>query len=404
MVKQWLHRSYGKISEVTLDIKKGEVVKEFYRHDIKNKRDRQIKARDSFYHSFYRELTCLKRLKGAKHFPQLIDYNKEDMWIKMTYCGTPYPVDKTPRDNKSELIPQAQKILDTLQEKKIKYPYKKFMHMDKAKGLSYPFFTATNLHILDDVLYLIDFETSYPIDSDYDKYFSAEFKQGYRDWSADEFMPLFQKLAIDDESELSSQVYLKSNEKQFMKTHALHIRKKWLNYQNNSVGENITDRIKKFRILNYAGPEKTMIDIGANHGKFGINLQNYFRHIDCVEPFCPAPDPIPSNMSWHPMGFKEFIGTNKQQWDLVLTFATTMQIADIDQMTEAEIAKSHYDLIKPNGYLIYETQKQNGRPANGEHVQKIMQGLTKRMGEPIKSGKFVRNKRGGRSWYVFHKK
>jgi len=401
MVQQWLHRSYGKISEVTLDIKKCEVVKEFHRHDIKNKRSRQIKARDSFYHSFYRELTCLQRLKGAKHFPQLLDYNKEDMWIKMTYCGTPYPVDKTPRDNKSELIPQAQKILETLQEKKIKYPYKKFMQIDKAKGLSYPFFTATNLHILDNVLHLIDFETSYPVDSDYDKYFSEEFKQGYKDWSAEEFMELFKKLAVDDESELSSKVYLKSNEKQFVKTHAPHIRKKWLNYQNNSVGDNVTDRIKKFGILNYAGPEKTMIDIGANHGKFGIDLQNNFRHIDCVEPFCSAPDPIPTNMSWHSMGFKQFVGTNKQQWDLVLTFACTIQIADIDLMKEADIAKSHYDLIKTNGYLIYETQKQSGRPANGEHVQKIVNAFIKLMGKPIKSGKA---RRGGRMYYVFNKK
>ena len=40
MGKQWLRRSYGKISAVTLDIEKGEVVKEFYRHDIKNKRSR----------------------------------------------------------------------------------------------------------------------------------------------------------------------------------------------------------------------------------------------------------------------------------------------------------------------------------------------------------------------------
>ena len=139
MVKQWLHRSNGKISAVTIDIEKSVVVKEFYRHDIKNKRARQIKNRDSFYHSFYRELICLQRLKGSKHFPQLLDFNEEDMWIKMTYCGTPYPVDKTPRHNKSELIPQAQKIIDTLQQKKIKYPYKKFMHIDKAQGLSYLF-------------------------------------------------------------------------------------------------------------------------------------------------------------------------------------------------------------------------------------------------------------------------
>ena len=401
MVKQLLRRSYGKISAVTLDIEKGEVVKEFYRHDIKNKRSRQIKSRDSFYHSYYRELICLQRLKGSKHFPQLLDFNEEDMWIKMTYCGTPYPVDKTPRDNKSELIPQAQKIIDTLQQKKIRYPYKKFMQIDKAKGLSYPFFTATNLHILDDVLYLIDFETSYPVDSYYDKYFSEEFKQGYKDWSAGEFMPLFEKLAVDDGSELSSKVYLKSNEKQFVKSNATNIKEKWLNYQNNTVGDNVSDRIKKFGILKYADPEKTMIDIGANHGKFGLELKSNFKQIDCVEPFCPAPDPIPNNMIWHSMGFKQFVSTNKQQWDLVLTFACTIQIADIDLMTETEIAKSHYDLVKTNGHLIYETQKQSGRPANGEHVQKIVNAFIKLMGNPIKSGKA---RRGGRMYYVFNKK
>jgi len=58
-------------------------------------------------------------------------------------------------------------------------------------------------------------------------------------------------------------------------------------------------------------------------------------------------------------------------------------------------------LIKTNGYLIYETQKQNGRPANGEHVQKIVNAFIKLMGKPIKSGKA---RRGGRMYYVFNKK
>ena len=396
----WLHRSNGKISEVTMDLEKGEVVKEFFRHDDIYKRMRQTKGRGSHTHSFLRELECLKRLQGCEHFPQLIDYSEEDLWIRMTYCGRPYPVDESPRPHNPHLIPQAQKIIDTLVEKGIKYHYRKQMRVNKREGIMYPFFSAQSLHLLNDTVYLIDFESAYPMNSPYDAYFKDDFKSSFDNWSPDEFVPLFTKLVIDDGSEVSIKTYLKAGEKQFVSTNAEHITKKWLNYQYNPVGDNIQDRIKKFELLKYAGADRTMIDIGANHGRFGVELQKHFKAVDCVEPFCPAPNPKPANMTWYPMGFKQFVEQNSQQWDLVLTFACTLQIAEIDLMEEHDIARTHAELVAPGGHLIYETQKQVNRQVNQVHVQKIVKNLETYLGAPIQSGT---GRRGGRMYYVFHR-
>jgi predicted Ser/Thr protein kinase len=396
----FLYRSNGKISEITMDLQKGEVVKEFFWSDNPNKRLKQTKGRGSHTHSFYRELECLKRLKGCEHFPQLLDYNEEDLWIRMTYCGQPYPVDQSPRPYNPHLIPQAQKIIDTLVEKRIKYHYERQMKISKRDGLMHPFFSAQSLHLLNNTIYLIDFESAYPLDSPYDTYFNDQFKKGFADWTPNQFVPLFTKLVIDDGSEVSSKTYIKTGIKQTVSTNAEHINKKWLDYQHNPVGDNIQDRIKKFSILKYAGPDRTMIDIGANRGRFGVELQKHFKSVDCVEPFCPAPNPKPANMTWYPMGFKQFVEQNSQQWDLVLTFACTLQIAEIDLMEEHDIARTHAELVAPGGHLIYETQKQVNRQVNQVHVQKIVKNLETYLGAPIQSGT---GRRGGRMYYVFHR-
>jgi len=398
MVKnKWLHRSNGKLSEVTMDIDKGEVVKEFYRKPTLDKRTKQTKARGSFYHSFHRELECLKRLKGCEHFPQLINYNEEDMWIRMSYCGTPYPVE-SPRPQMSHLIPQAQKIVETLTDKKILYPYQKIFNTRQGPV---PFFPAVNLHLLDDKLHLIDFEMSWPVGSIIESYFDKVFKSTLKRYDRKQFDQLLQQVLVPDDSKISNKLYVKSGEKQHMSSNAQHVNDKWNGYQYNKVGDNIAQRISQFKIRSYAGADRTMLDLGANEGRFGIELEKDFKHTYAVEPFVPQPKQLPTNMTWFALGYKNFVEQNKQQYDLVLSFACTIQIADIDLMQENDIAKTHADLVKPGGHLIYETQKQTKREANQTHVKKILANLKTCLGDPIDSGPA---RGGGRMFYVFHKK
>jgi len=395
------YSSEGKISHVIINREKGEVVKEFYRNENVKKQRNQIKAgRGSHVQSFIRELECLKRLQGCRHFPQLIDYNEEELWIRMSYCGEPYPVHQNPRPANRHLIPQAQQIIDTLEEKNIKYSYIKRMNIEKRKDRFYEFFAAQNLHMLDDTMYMIDFEYAYPIGSRYDQYFEEKFKERLGRITPDKFIPLFTKLVIDDCSELSSKAYQKSTTKLTTIIMDENITKKWIDYQFNPVGDNIQDRIEGFGIASYSGSDKTMIDIGANHGRFGIELQKEFKHIDCVEPFCPAPDPMPNNMTWHGVGFRDFVSKNDKQWDLVLTFACTIQIKELDLMPEYEIARDHADLVAPGGYLIYETQKKDSRKINQMHVDQMLRNLKTYLGPAVDYGSA---RKGGRMYYVFHK-
>ena len=122
--------------------------------------------------------------------------------------------------------------------------------------------------------------------------------------------------------------------------------------------------------------------------KFGLELKSNFKQIDCVEPFCPVPDPIPNNMIWHSMGFKQFVSTNKQQWDLVLTFACTIQIEDIDLVNTDTIAEMYFDVTANDGILIYESQKLN-RNRHKQHAQRMIASFRKVFGNEfqIKAGR-----------------
>ena len=119
-MSDWIATSRGKTSQVIIDAQQGHVIKKFRGFDEKSKHDKVIKYRGNLLHSFHRELESLKRLKGHNNFPQLIDHNEQELCIKMTYCGEPYPC-KAPRRSRPELIDQANKIVDTLAKVDVKY-------------------------------------------------------------------------------------------------------------------------------------------------------------------------------------------------------------------------------------------------------------------------------------------
>ena len=399
MSNKWFHTSRGKISEVIIDPDNSEVVKQFRGFDDHEKNRRSIKGRGSHTHSFLRELECLRRLKGHEHFPQLIDYDMEDLWIKMSYCGEPYPCEGRP--TRRDLVDQANRIVDTLARVDIKYPYRRRVRINKREGIFIECLAAGNVNIWQDRLYLIDFEAAYPVNSEYDRYFQQDFKDQFKDYgyNTQEFRSLFADFLVPNGLALNTRAYNKLGDKRHMSTNSPRMRDTWNNYQFNPVGDNIADRIKAFDLRSYADPNKTIIDIGANHGRFGVELKDLFKEVHCVEPFAPAPDPMPDNMTWHRQGFKEFSQSNGRQYDLVLTFACTLQIAEIDLLQENQIAQAHAALVSPGGHLIYETQKQKDRNRNQIHVAKIVANLRHLLGNEIKSGDSPRG--DGRQFFVF---
>ena len=110
----------------------------------------------SGYHSYLRELECLKLLQNYKNFPKVISYNKNDLEICMEYRGTAISeIKKIDFDYKS----QIKDIADALFVNKITY-------YDIRKG---------NFVIKNNLISLIDFEWCLYEDSIYKHLFTERF-------------------------------------------------------------------------------------------------------------------------------------------------------------------------------------------------------------------------------------
>ena len=159
----------------------------------------------------------------------------------------------------------------------------------------------------------------------------------------------------------------------------------WNQYQHSKIGNNVEERIKIFELEKYSNPEWTMLDTGANNGKFTAQLAHLFKHCTGLEPYA-EPVEQPKNVTWIKKGFKEFCETNTQQFDVVYSFAMTIQVEDIDGIDTDEIAKLYHGLVKPNGIVIYETQKLS-KPRHAEHAGRMIKSFQKTFGEEFKTGK-----------------
>ena len=182
--------------------------------------------------------------------------------------------------------------------------------------------------------------------------------------------------------------------------------REWDYYQSGNNGARW--RIENLNLKRFAGQDKTLLDLGANEGEFGLQLSKHFKHITAVEPFVPAPE-LPENISWHKKGFKEFMSETNETYDVIFSFATSREIRNTDRLNEDQIAKGHYDLLKPDGILVYETHildrgdgKDHANVINmRDHTAKILLSFGKLFGEYIESG----NGRefGKRKYYVYAK-
>ncbi len=344
----------GKSSTVTIDKENNIVIKKF------DKIQKKDYVRGTGHHCFLRELECLQRLQGHPNFPKLIDYNEKELTITMDYCGEKY-VDDVPRP---ELVPQVYSIVEALEDEELKFVTVKFPHND--------------IHIKDGVLKVIDFENTLPENSDNMDLFTDLFINSHRElYNIQKFENDFKKLVeVND-----------------MKTD-------WNDYQKIGKGNNAKERIDNLNLRRFAGADKTLLDLGANQGEFGIELSKDFKHITSLEPFV-EPLKQPDNNTWVKKGFKDFVSNNNEQYDVVFSFAMTIQVRDEDKMTEAEIGKGHYELVKPDGIMIYETQKLDARPLNQEHVDKMLVSFREHFGNEIEDG--LARSNGKRRYYIFKK-
>jgi len=159
-------------------------------------------------------------------------------------------------------------------------------------------------------------------------------------------------------------------------------------------------RIENLNLKRFAGQDKTLLDIGANQGEFSVELSKDFKHITAVEPFVEAPE-LSDNVSWVKKSFKEFITETNNTYDVVFSFATTAEIRNNDKLNEDQIVKGHYDLVKPDGIMIYETHILDEGSPRQIHTYEMLKAFREQFGEEIESGNG--RKRGNRMYYIFKK-
>ena len=166
-----MYTSRGETCRTEIYPEDGYVIKRFVPRKPKFGRDIDP-LRGSLYLGYYRELVCLKRLKGHKHFPQIIDHNEKDLWIKMTYVGENY--EKIVINDPEIYTEQINTIVDTLTSKKIKLAYE-WKPRDGKEGYCLSMMMFRN-HILS----IIDFERAWPVGCDRGAEFSELFIDSFR--------------------------------------------------------------------------------------------------------------------------------------------------------------------------------------------------------------------------------
>lgn len=173
----------------------------------------------------------------------------------------------------------------------------------------------------------------------------------------------------------------------------------WDQYQHSKIGNNVEERIRLFELERYAGKELTLLDTGANNGKFTAQLAHLFHHCTAVEPYA-EPVPQPANVTWVRKGFKEFCESNTEQFDVVYSFAMTIQVEDIDHINTDRIAELYHQLTRAGGILIYESQKLS-KPRHQAHAERMICSFQKLFGTEFKTG--TGRSRDRRSVHYFRK-
>ena len=335
--------------------------------------------RGSGEQSYQREKECLKRLEGNIHFPEVINFDDENLTIHMSYCGEVFPYDGKPRP---ELLEQVWQISEALDKANIK--------------LYGGTLQKNNILLHDGLIRLVDFEYALPegsnlnIEEDFIRHIR-------RHWDQTVFENRLKILLVN--GTLMTKKNRTKYPEELRKANSM-VKNEWNNYQKSNVGNSAKWRIENLDLRQFAGKDKTLLDLGANHGEFAVELADDFKHITALEPFVQAPK-LSENVTWVEKGFKDYIAETKDQFDVVFSFAMTIQVRDNDGLSEHDIARGHHDLVKQNGIMIYETQKIQNRPLNQAHVDKMLTAFRMKFGKEIKSGNARES--GKRQYYIFKK-
>jgi hypothetical protein len=155
----------------------------------KAKFGRPINAlRENLELCLYREVECLQRLKGQKHFPQLLDYDTKKLCVKMTWAGEHFQ--KCAEADRQQYIDQVDLIVDTLESQKIKLAYE-WTPGDGRIG-----YCLSMMLLKDGVLNLIDFERAWPVGCDRETEFNSLFRESFSQHDNKKFKSILRETII----------------------------------------------------------------------------------------------------------------------------------------------------------------------------------------------------------------
>ena len=351
---------------------------------IFNIRNKALKpSRGTYQDCWDRETTCLTRLKGELHFPQLIETYNDILGIKMTPAGE--SLFYTWQEHDLMLyLDQVNRIADTLEKHNIKYFH---VGMDgKAKVNKQNVFPLSNFCIEDGEISLIDFEMACPVGSEAESNMSDRFKELYANYNPN----VFRQTLIDTlkdpkpcyEAELVAKlpdknkidIFKDRNPREVYKSMTTFtqpsekIVKEWRKYQKRFGKDQAVDRVQKMNLPSVCGSDKTVVDIGCNDGYISMLVAPLVASVTGVEPHVELTEDKPANVTWVRNTFNEFLESNPGTFDVLLSLAVSIQLRDFGGLTEQEIVNGYYSLLPVGGVVVHETQKLENRPNNQEHT------------------------------------
>jgi 2-polyprenyl-3-methyl-5-hydroxy-6-metoxy-1,4-benzoquinol methylase len=91
-----------------------------------------------------------------------------------------------------------------------------------------------------------------------------------------------------------------------------------------------------------------------------------------VEPHVELTEDKPVNVTWIKQTFNEFLKSNTQQYDVLLSLAVSIQLRDFGGLKEQEIVNGYHSILAPGGVVVHETQKLENRPNNIAHTNAMI--------------------------------
>ena len=383
---------------------------------IFNIRGKGIKAaRGSYELCWQRETECLERLRGCRHFPQLLEKHPEQLGLRMTYTGESL-FDTWQEHNLKLYVDQAHTIADTLEQAGIQYFYPGMDPNSKTK--SYSKFPLSNFCIDDGEISLIDYELANPVGSPSEVQMSDRLRYLYDNYNKDHFRQTLVH-ALENprecyESELMAKLVDKDkfpklkdrNPREVWKSMTAFTKpsdkiiKEWQKYQKRYGMNDAVDRVERMQLADVCKPEHKLVDIGCNDGYITMLVAPMVASATGVEPHVELPKDKPENVKWAVMDFNTFVEQNTKQYDVLLSLAVSIQLRDFGGLTEQEIVDRYYDLLAPGGIVVHETQKLENRPNNQTHTANMLAAFANKF-EQLAHGQARPS--GRREYYHFRK-